>query len=326
MYVALERPEILYATETLTPFMQSPTKLAMAKLKREVCCLLGFLEAEWVHSRHSVPKYLDVFSDICWASDEERKRSTTGVAEMFGGHPPRSVGDAITGRAVWRGGGVLRLQPRDRGWTGNVPLADRGVLRGEGATAVPAARSSAGQAQAGSDTWRSDTCGHRKGESLLECASTNENVVDLMTKHLALARVEELLSMFGVRRCTRGHLVACLFRRVETNHLDGRTYHVATVSLAHKVTLLVVCGPGARISRAGSCWGILLLALVLSRHRHSRVPEVCAEAPRRQRERHRCRVGVFSHERADGTNPARRASHLVAATRLVGKEVEGRDS
>ena len=37
----------------------------------------------------------------------------------------RCVGDAITGRAIQRGGGVLRLQPRDRGWTANVSLPHR---------------------------------------------------------------------------------------------------------------------------------------------------------------------------------------------------------
>ena len=40
MYVALDRPEILYATKTVASYMQSPTKSAMAKLKRELRHLL----------------------------------------------------------------------------------------------------------------------------------------------------------------------------------------------------------------------------------------------------------------------------------------------
>ena len=39
----------------------------------------------------------------------------------------------------------------------------------------------------------------RKGEFLLRSARTDENVADLMAKHLAAARIEELLSQFGVR-------------------------------------------------------------------------------------------------------------------------------
>ena len=87
MYVALDRPEILYAAKTVASFMQSPTKSAMVKLKRLVSYLQVFPEAEWVHSRQGVPKYLDVYGDIDWTGDEVRKRSTTGVTEIFDGQP-----------------------------------------------------------------------------------------------------------------------------------------------------------------------------------------------------------------------------------------------
>ena len=39
-----------------------------------------------VHARQELPEYLDVYGVSDWASDEERKRSTTGVAKIFGGH------------------------------------------------------------------------------------------------------------------------------------------------------------------------------------------------------------------------------------------------
>ena len=54
-----------------------------------------------------------------------------------------------------------------------------------------------------------------------------------MTKHLAGARVEELLSKLGVRLCARGRVVAFLVASVEANHFDGRTDHAATLSCAH---------------------------------------------------------------------------------------------
>ena len=67
-------------------------------------------------------------------------------------------------------------------------------------TAV-AAGSSAGQAQAGSGIWRSDTCGHRNGcrkmSFLPKAVPADDNVADLMTKHLAAVRVEELLLKLG---------------------------------------------------------------------------------------------------------------------------------
>ena len=146
--VALDRPEIQYATNTVAPFIQSLTKSVMAKLKRLVHCLLGFPQAVLVCSRQGVLKYLDVYGDSDWAGDEERKRSTTGV-DLCWSPARRCVGDAIAGRAVQRGGGVLRLQPRDRRWTANVPIPERCGLRCDATSvesAVPAAGSSTGKA------------------------------------------------------------------------------------------------------------------------------------------------------------------------------------
>ena len=71
MYVALDRPEIMYSTKTVASFMQSPTKSAMVKLERLVRYLVGFPQAEWAYSKQVVPKYLDVYGDSDWAGDEE---------------------------------------------------------------------------------------------------------------------------------------------------------------------------------------------------------------------------------------------------------------
>ena len=80
----------------------------------------------------------------------------------------------------------------------------------------------------------------QKGEFLLKAVPPNDNEADLMTKHLAAARVEELLAKLGVRRCTRGLVVASLIAKVEANDFDARAVHVATVSLAHEAMLLIV--------------------------------------------------------------------------------------
>ena len=51
--VVLDGPDILYATKTVASFMQSPTKSAMAKLKRKVHYLLVFPQVEGVLVRRS---------------------------------------------------------------------------------------------------------------------------------------------------------------------------------------------------------------------------------------------------------------------------------
>ena len=136
------------------------------------------------------------------------------------------------------------------------------------ATAVPAAGSFAGKAQA--DTWTSGTCGHRngcrKGRFLLKAIRTDENVAELMPKHLAAARYEELCQNSGCDYVRGGLWSHPRVTGVEANHFDLRADYVATVSLAHRghVAGRGVRGSGARTGRAGSCWGILLLAQVLS--------------------------------------------------------------
>ena len=80
----------------------------------------------------------------------------------------------------------------------------------------------------------------QKGRFLLKVVPTDDNVADLMAKHLAAARVEELLSKLGVRRCARRLAVASLITRVEADHFDARADHLATVCLAHEVMLPVV--------------------------------------------------------------------------------------
>ena len=84
MYVAQDRPDCLYATESVMSFMQKPTKAAMAQLKREVRDVMGFPRAERVYgAQKGMPTSIDVFGDSAWAGDEVKKRSTTGVAELL---------------------------------------------------------------------------------------------------------------------------------------------------------------------------------------------------------------------------------------------------
>ena len=69
IHVAFDRPEILYATKTVASFMQSSDEVGDGQAQAT-----GALSD------------LDVYGASEWAGDEERKRSTIGVAEIFGGH------------------------------------------------------------------------------------------------------------------------------------------------------------------------------------------------------------------------------------------------
>ena len=138
-----------------------------------------------------------------------------------------------------------------------------------------------------------------------------------MSKHLAAARIEELLEKLGVLRCTRGSLIT----KVEANHFDMRAYHVATMSLAHEVMLLVV-----------ECVVLVLASVVLEAAgayccwrwccRDTATRECQGSLPKHEGVSEKAiEIGVFSQAKADGSNPARRASHCAAATRLADKGV-----
>ena len=79
----------------------------------------------------------------------------------------------------------------------------------------------------------------QKGEFLLKPIPTENNVADLMTKHLAAVRIEELLTKLGVRRCARGIVVASLLTKVEANHFDVRTDHVVAANLEREDVVAV---------------------------------------------------------------------------------------
>ena len=164
MYVALDRPEILYSTKTVASFMQSPTKSAMVKLKRLVRYLVGFPQVEWAYSKQVVPKYLDVYGDSDWAGNEDRKRSPTGVAEVFGGHLLDAL--SVTQSLVALSSAEAEFHACNRGTAGGLQtchfLTEAGYKR-VWSDSSACRGSSAGQAQAGSGTWRSGTCGHRSG-------------------------------------------------------------------------------------------------------------------------------------------------------------------
>ena len=105
----------------------------------------------------------------------------------------------------------------------------------------------------------------QQGEFLLKAVPTDDNVADLITKHLAAARVEELLSKLGVRRCTRGLMVASLITKVEANHFDAcQPRGDGEPCTRGHVAGRGVRGSDARTGCASSCWSMLLLAWVLS--------------------------------------------------------------
>ena len=89
----------------------------------------------------------------------------------------------------------------NRGWTANVPLPDRGGLRGDFTSVERRQRVPRDRPQDRLWHWEIRHMPTQKrlqkGDDLLKSVPTDANVADLMTKHLA-APVGELLSKVGV--------------------------------------------------------------------------------------------------------------------------------
>ena len=280
-----------------------------------------------------MPKYLDVYGDSDWAGDEKRKRSTTRETEIFGGHLLDAV--SATQSLVALSSAEAEFYACNRGTAGGLQTCHSLTEAGYEVSPRVWSESSACRGivrRTGSGSLRHLEIRHmwtherlQKGEFLLKAVPTNDNVADLMTKHLAPARVEELLSKLGVRRCTTGLVVASLITKVGANHFDARADHVATVSLAHEVTLLVV-----------GCVVLVLALVVLA----VAGPYCCWHRCCRDTATRECQGSLPRYEgvsetaigpirgvrqaKADAGNSARRASRCVVATWLVDKGFEGR--
>ena len=116
MWVALDGPEILYATKTAASFIQSPDEVGDGPSpKREVRCLAAVHPGRGLLQTRMYRRTPDVYGDSDWAGKEEGKRTTHWSDRGLRRSPARRCfDDVLAGRAVQRGGEVLGLQPRER--------------------------------------------------------------------------------------------------------------------------------------------------------------------------------------------------------------------
>ena len=134
----------------------TPLKSAMVKLKRLVRYLVGFPPGRVAYSRQAV------YGDGDWAGNEDRKRSTTGVAEIFGGHPLDAASATQSLVALSSAEAESYTCATARG------LQTCHFLTEAGYEVMPrvwsdssACRGIVRQGTGLSGTWRFDTCGHR---------------------------------------------------------------------------------------------------------------------------------------------------------------------
>ena len=85
-YLAIDRPDILFATKELCRSMSRPTAQAWAKLERLGKYLRGKPRLVWHYHWQEEAEFLRAFSDANWAGCPRSRRSTSGGVIMMGTH------------------------------------------------------------------------------------------------------------------------------------------------------------------------------------------------------------------------------------------------
>ena len=86
-YLALDRPDILFASKECSRRMSSPRNGDWVALKRVVRYLLGKPRLVWRFGWQEKPKFLSAFSDSNWAGCHDTRKSTSVSALLE--PPPR---------------------------------------------------------------------------------------------------------------------------------------------------------------------------------------------------------------------------------------------
>ena len=88
-YLAIDRPDILFATKELCRKMSNPTQQAWQRLIRLGRYLRGRPRLVWHFNWQEEPLELRMFSDANWAGCPRSRKSTSGGAALLGIHPIR---------------------------------------------------------------------------------------------------------------------------------------------------------------------------------------------------------------------------------------------
>ncbi|GMI67117.1 hypothetical protein HRI_000381000 [Hibiscus trionum] len=86
LYVCHTRPDLSFAVNKVSQFMQNPTDIHWSAVKRILRYLKGTVEFGLWFSDQSLPLQLQVFSDADWGSDIDDRRSISGHCVCFGLH------------------------------------------------------------------------------------------------------------------------------------------------------------------------------------------------------------------------------------------------
>jgi len=214
-YMSEDRPEMQFSVKTGLTMMQAPRVLDWLRLKRIAKFGLSYPTVEWEYALQKMPKYYDIEADSDWGACEETRKSTTGVAEMFGLHLLAT--SSVSQPVVTLSSGEAELYASGRGTALGlqmVSLMKEMKMRVQLRVATDSTANIGIQHRVGvgkmrhleiRSLWLQEAL--RNGRFTLVKRSTAEMRGDLMTKYHSGERMRTLLGMLHVKLIAAATLV-----------------------------------------------------------------------------------------------------------------------
>ena len=207
-YLAMDRPEVAYATKELCRFFSTPTKTGVEQLKRLIRYLAGAKRLVWMFGfqKPEDAKELVVYVDTDFAGCHVTRRSTSGGAACHGAHLIKhwsttqstvalsSAEAELTGISKGAAQGLgLQTIARDLGIELSLKVmsdatAAIGISRRRGLGKV--------RHLATADLWIQDRI--RKGDFKLEKVLGADNQSDMLTKHVDRMLLSKHMAKLGL--------------------------------------------------------------------------------------------------------------------------------
>ena len=215
-YLAQDRPDIQYAAKEICRKMSAPDEAAWGQLKRLARYLAGESRVVYAYHRQPITNEIVVWSDTDFAGCKETRKSTNGGAIMLGGHCVKtwsstqakialSSGEAeYSGivKAISEGMGIQSMM-KDLGYdlklvvnTDSTAAIGIGTRHGLGKVKHMDIK----------ELWIQEKV--MDGDVKLNKVPGNDNLADLMTKHLDRGKIDEYLEKLSIQRQKGRHALA----------------------------------------------------------------------------------------------------------------------
>ncbi|CAK0831695.1 unnamed protein product [Prorocentrum cordatum] len=252
-FIVLDRPEILLADKEIRQAVAAPDKLSMMRLRRVVRYLTGERECYTAYHYQEQPKALDCYTDSDWGGAKVTRKSTSAGVIVAGSHWLEAWSATQQTRALSSGEAELYAI---------VSGASRGLLLKHLASEVgdDLELNILSDSAAGRGMVQRIGVGkaHHEKKFNIKKVSTDANLSDIGTKHLARTRVLALLGKIGVfvqSSMGKASVLACLF-----GHTEGKAAEVAeegpilfTILVALVVMIMSNTGVTVALLRGCGC-------------------------------------------------------------------------